>query len=130
VGINIRAKVRRSSYARLQCACREQGSASPAQIERPIIELNTIDGLPAGKNVDPSNAVQRDDHDPAERCAGCSERFAELRRWLIEKNLIIGGGVTAGAHADAISVHFTVAPVTVRFNYIDYRMLPIRLSGP
>jgi hypothetical protein len=40
---------------------------------------------------------------------------------LCEKNIIIGGGFTAGAHADAISVHTTVAAFRASKNYIDYR---------
>src|SRR4051794_13854770 len=39
---------------------------------------------------------------------------------LIEHNYFSGASYQTGAHADAISVHRTVAPVTIRENYIDF----------
>jgi hypothetical protein len=90
------------------------------------IELCTFDGRPAGTNLNPSNADFVFAHN----------RPMTIRQSIfldaandslnnvggtIEKNIIIGGGFTSGAHADGISVHFTVAPVNVTSNYIDYR---------
>jgi Ca2+-binding RTX toxin-like protein len=39
---------------------------------------------------------------------------------LVEKNFFSGAGYQYGAHADAISIHGTEGPVTIRQNYIDY----------
>ena len=39
---------------------------------------------------------------------------------VIEHNYFSGASYQTGAHADAISVHRTVAPVTIRENYIDF----------
>jgi hypothetical protein len=38
----------------------------------------------------------------------------------IEQNYFAGGGYAPGAHADAISVHSSSAPLAIRQNYIDY----------
>ena len=40
---------------------------------------------------------------------------------LIEKNYFYGAGYQTGAHADAISIHLTFSPLTIRDNYIDWR---------
>jgi serralysin len=39
---------------------------------------------------------------------------------LIEHNYFSGASYQSGAHADAISVHRTVSPLTIRENYIDF----------
>jgi RTX calcium-binding nonapeptide repeat (4 copies) len=39
---------------------------------------------------------------------------------LIERNYFSGASYQSGAHADAISVHRTVQPLTIRENYIDF----------
>src|SRR5215213_7941489 len=39
---------------------------------------------------------------------------------LVEHNYFSGASYQSGAHADAISVHRTVAPLTIRENYIDF----------
>jgi hypothetical protein len=39
---------------------------------------------------------------------------------VIEHNYFSGASYQTGAHADAISIHRTVAPVTIRENYIDF----------
>lgn len=91
-----------------------------------VVELCTFDGRPAGVNLNPSNADFVFAHN----------RPMTIRQSIfldaandslnnvggtIEKCMVIGGGFTSGAHADGVSVHFTVAPVNVTSCYIDYR---------
>ena len=41
-----------------------------------------------------------------------------------KRSIVIGGGFTAGAHADGISVHFTVEEMLTEKMYFDYRQRP------
>jgi Ca2+-binding RTX toxin-like protein len=48
---------------------------------------------------------------------------------VIEHNYFSGASYQTGAHADAISIHRTVAPVTIRENYIDFINRPDAPQG-
>jgi hypothetical protein len=48
---------------------------------------------------------------------------------IVERNYFAGASYQSGAHADAISVHRTVAPLIIRENYIDYIDRPDAAQG-
>jgi hypothetical protein len=95
-----------------------------------LVDMVTCNGRPDGKtNQNPSNSDFVFAHN----------RVMTIRRslfidaandslnsvgGLIEKSAIMYGGFTPGAHADAISVHTTVAAFTAQKLYIDYRQYP------
>lgn len=94
-----------------------------------VVELCTFDGRPNGTVVNASNSDFQFAHNKPMTMRQCvvldaSNDSLNFVGGLCEKNVIIGGGFTAGAHADAISVHTTVAPFTASKNYIDYRQRP------
>jgi hypothetical protein len=91
-----------------------------------VVELCTFDGRPNNAVVNASNADFIFAHNRPMTVRQCifldaSNDSLNSVGGLMEKNVIIGGGFTAGAHADAISVHTTVAKFTASKNYIDYR---------
>ena len=91
-----------------------------------VVELCTFDGRPDGSVVNASNSDFTFAHNCAMTVRQCifldaSNDSLNFVGGLCEKNILIGGGFTAGAHADAISVHTTVSPFTASKNYIDYR---------
>jgi hypothetical protein len=94
-----------------------------------LVELCTFDGRPDGAVVNASNADFQFAHNRAMTVRQCifldaSNDSLNFVGGLCEKNIIIGGGFTAGAHADAISVHTTVAAFRASKNYIDFRQRP------
>jgi hypothetical protein len=94
-----------------------------------LVELCTFDGRPDGAVVNASNADFQFAHNRPMTMRQCvvldaSNDSLNFVGGLCEKNVIIGGGFTAGAHADAISVHTTVGPFKASKNYIDYRQRP------
>lgn len=94
-----------------------------------LVELCTFDGRPDGAVVNASNSDFQFAHNKPMTVRQCifldaSNDSLNFVGGLCEKNIIIGGGFTAGAHADAISVHTTVAPFSATKNYIDYRQRP------
>lgn len=94
-----------------------------------LVELCTFDGRPDGVVVNASNADFQFAHNRPMTMRQCivldaSNDSLNFVGGLCEKNVVIGGGFTAGAHADAISVHTTVAKFTASKNYIDYRQRP------
>lgn len=48
---------------------------------------------------------------------------------LVEHNAFVSAAFATGAHADAISVHKTFAPVVIRENYIDFTNRPGQKTG-
>jgi Ca2+-binding RTX toxin-like protein len=85
-----------------------------------VVEFNTFDGQKANGTINGDMVM--------------SETVATIRNneffnlpadgvntagGLIEHNYFSGASYQSGAHADAISIHRTVAPVTIRGNYID-----------
>ena len=91
-----------------------------------LVELCTFDGRPDNKVVNASNSDFQFAHNRPMTVSRCivldaSNDSLNFVGGLCEKTIIIGGGFTAGAHADAISVHTTVAPFSATKNYIDYR---------
>jgi hypothetical protein len=94
-----------------------------------LVELCTFDGRPDGAVVNASNSDFVFAHNRPMTVQQCifldaSNDSVNFVGGLLEKSVIIGGGFTAGAHADAISVHTTVAEFTARQMYIDYRQRP------
>src|SRR5918993_880542 len=86
-----------------------------------VVEFNTFDGQKANGTINGDMVM--------------SETVATIRNneffnlpadgvntagGLIEHNYFSGASYQSGAHADAISIHRTVAPVTIRGNYIDF----------
>jgi hypothetical protein len=97
-----------------------------ANAQNTLVELCTFDGRPDGAVVNASNSDFTFAHNRAMTVRqsiflDASNDSLNFVGGLCEKNIIIGGGFTAGAHADAISVHTTVAPFSAIKNYIDYR---------
>jgi hypothetical protein len=93
------------------------------------VELCTFDGRPDGAVVNASNSDFIFAHNRPMVVRQCivldaSNDSLNSVGGLMEKNIIIGGGFTAGAHADAISVHTTVAKFAFNKNYVDYRQRP------
>src|SRR3954454_10167391 len=86
-----------------------------------VIEQNTFDGQKA--NNSNANIIESDS-------AGIVIRNNEFFNMptdavavvggRVEHNYFAGSGYQSGAHADAVTVHRTVAPVTIRENYIDF----------
>jgi hypothetical protein len=100
-----------------------------ANAQNTLVELCTFDGRPDGAVVNASNADFTFAHNRPMTVRQCifldaSNDSLNFVGGLCEKNIIIGGGFTAGAHADAISVHTTVAAFSATKNYIDYRQRP------
>lgn len=94
-----------------------------------LVELCTFDGRPDGVVVNASNADFQFAHNKPMTMRQCivldaSNDSLNFVGGLCEKNVIIGGGFTAGAHADAISVHTTVAQFVASKNYIDFTQRP------
>ena len=94
-----------------------------------VVELCTFDGRPDGQVVNASNSDFIFAHNRSMTVRQCvvldaSNDSLNSVGGLMEKNVIIGGGFTAGAHADAVSVHTTVAKFLLSKNYIDYRQRP------
>lgn len=94
-----------------------------------LVELCTFDGRPAGVNLNPSNAdfVFAHNRPMTIRTSiflDAANDSLNSVGGLMEKCIVIGGGFTAGAHADAISVHTTVAPFKASKMYIDFRQRP------
>lgn len=94
-----------------------------------LVELCTFDGRPDGAVVNASNSDFQFAHNKPMTVRQCifldaSNDSLNFVGGLCEKNIIIGGGFTAGAHADAISVHTTVGPFKSSKNYIDYTQRP------
>jgi hypothetical protein len=94
-----------------------------------VVELCTFDGRPEGAVVNASNsdfvfAFNRAMTVRQSIFLDASNDSLNSVGGLMEKNVIIGGGFTAGAHADAISVHTTVAKFAFTKNYVDYRQRP------
>ena len=91
-----------------------------------LVELCTFDGRPDGAVVNASNSDFIFAHNRAMTVRQCifldaSNDSLNFVGGTCEKNIVIGGGFTAGAHADAVSVHTTVAKFALLKNYIDYR---------
>lgn len=100
-----------------------------AGVSDALVELCTFDGRPDGAVVNASNsdfvfAHNRPLHLSRSVFLDASNDSLNFVGGTCEKNLIIGGGFTAGAHADAISVHTTVVDFIASKNYIDYRQRP------
>jgi hypothetical protein len=94
-----------------------------------LVELCTFDGSPDGAVVNASNSDFIFAHNRAMTVRqsiflDASNDSLNSVGGLMEKNIIIGGGFTAGAHADAISVHTTVAAFAFNQNYVDYTQRP------
>jgi hypothetical protein len=94
-----------------------------------LVELCTFDGRPDGQVVNASNADFIFAHNRPMTVRQCifldaSNDSLNSVGGLMEKNVIIGGGFTAGAHADAISVHTTVAKFMFSKNYVDFTQRP------
>ncbi|MET0170149.1 MAG: hypothetical protein ABW191_07235, partial [Aliihoeflea sp.] len=93
------------------------------------VELCTFDGRPDGAVVNASNADFIFAHNRPMRVErsiflDCSNDALNSVGGSMEKNVVIGGGFTAGAHADAISVHTTVAKFLFSKNYVDFTQRP------
>lgn len=92
-----------------------------------LVDMVTCNGRPDGRtNQNPSNSDFVFAHNRAmtiRRSLFIDAANDSLNSvgGLIEKSAIMYGGFTPGAHADAISVHTTVAPFTAQKLYIDYR---------
>ena len=87
-----------------------------ANVQNAVVELCTFDGRPDGAVVNASNSDFVFAHNRPMTMRQCvvldaSNDSLNFVGGLCERNLIIGGGFTAGAHADAISVHTTVAAI-------------------
>jgi hypothetical protein len=94
-----------------------------------VVELCTFDGRPDGAVVNASNSDFIFAHNRPMTVRQCivldaSNDSLNSVGGLMEKNVIIGGGFTAAAHADAISVHTTVEKFLFSKNYVDYRQRP------
>jgi hypothetical protein len=94
-----------------------QGAGS----SRMVVEYNTFDGQKA--NIDTHSDMVLSEEDATIR----NNEFVNLPSdavntagGLIERNYFAGASYQAGAHADAISIHRTVAPLIIHENYIDY----------
>jgi hypothetical protein len=94
-----------------------------------LVELCTFDGRPDGAVVNASNSDFIFAHNRVMTVRqsiflDCSNDALNSVGGLMEKNIVIGGGFTAGAHADGISVHTTVAKFLFSKNYVDFRQRP------
>jgi hypothetical protein len=94
-----------------------------------LVELCTFDGRPEGAVVNASNSDFVFAHNRPMRVErsvflDCSNDALNSVGGSMTGNVIIGGGFTAGAHADAISVHTTVSEFTFSKNYVDFRQRP------
>lgn len=94
-----------------------------------LVELCTFDGRPDNQVVNASNADFIFAHNRPMTVRqsiflDASNDSLNSVGGLMEKNIVIGGGFTAAAHADAISVHTTVAAFTFQKNYVDYTQRP------
>lgn len=94
-----------------------------------LVELCTFDGRPDGAVVNASNADFVFAHNRPMTVRQCifldaSNDSLNSVGGLMEKNIIIGGGFTAAAHADCISVHTTVDKFAFNKNYCDYTQRP------
>jgi hypothetical protein len=94
-----------------------------------LIDLCTFDGRPDNAVVNASNSDFTFAHNRPMRIdrsifLDASNDSLNFVGGKCERSIIIGGGFTAGAHADAISVHTTVAEFMARQMYIDYRQRP------
>ena len=86
-----------------------------------VVEFNTFDGQKANGTINgdmvmsENSAIVRNNEFfnlPADG--------VNIAGGIVEHNYFSGASYHRGAHADAISVHRTVAPVTIRENYIDF----------
>jgi hypothetical protein len=95
-----------------------------------LVDMVTCNGRPDGKtNQNPSNSDFLFAHNKPMTCRrslfiDAANDSVNFVGGLLEKSAIFYGGFTAGAHADAVSVHTTVAPFTAQKMYIDYRQYP------
>ena len=94
-----------------------QGAASSGL----VVEYNTFDGQKANNtNADlvfsESGAVTIRNNE----FLNLPTDAVNVAGGTIEHNYFGGSGYQTGAHADAISIHRTAAPVTIRENYIDF----------
>ena len=92
-----------------------------AGASRMVVEYNTFDGQKA--NIDTHSDMVLSEEEATIR----NNEFVNLPSdavntagGLIERNYFGGASYQSGAHADAISVHRTVAPLIIHENYIDY----------
>jgi serralysin len=97
---------------------------------RMIVEYNTFDGEKA--NIDTHSDMVLSEEDATIR----NNEFVNLPSdavntagGLIERNYFAGASYQTGAHADAISIHRTVAPLIIHENYIDYVDRPDAAQG-
>lgn len=91
-----------------------------------LVDLCTFDGRPDGAVVNASNsdftfAHNRPMHVDRSIFLDASNDSLNMVGGSCKRSIVIGGGWTAGAHADGISVHFTVAEQLTEKMYFDYR---------
>jgi hypothetical protein len=86
-----------------------------------VVEFNTFDGAKANNRVNIDMVLN--DNTATIR----NNEFFNLPSdaintvgGTVENNYLAGASYQVGAHADAISIHRTVAPIMIRGNYIDY----------
>ena len=94
-----------------------------------LVDLCTFDGRPNNAVVNASNADftfahNRPMHIDRSVFLDASNDSLNMVGGSCKRSIVIGGGFTAGAHADGISVHFTVAEQLTEKMYFDYRMRP------
>jgi hypothetical protein len=94
-----------------------------------LIDMCTFDGRPQGAVVNASNADftfshNRPMHIDRSVFLDASNDSLNMVGGSCKRSIIIGGGFTAGAHADGISVHFTVEEMLTEKCYFDYRQRP------
>jgi hypothetical protein len=100
-----------------------------AGVSNALIDMCTFDGRPDNAVVNASNADFTFAHNQpmhVDRSVflDASNDSVNFVGGSFRRSIIIGGGFTPAAHADAISVHFTVADFVAEKLYIDYRQRP------
>ena len=91
-----------------------------------LVDLCTFDGRPDNAVVNASNADftfahNRPMHIDRSVFLDASNDSLNMVGGSCKRSVVIGGGFTAGAHADGISVHFTVEEQLTEKMYFDYR---------
>ena len=94
-----------------------------------LVDMCTFDGRPQAAVVNASNADFIFAHNRPMHCdrsifLDASNDSLNFVGGSCKRSVVIGGGFTAGAHADAISVHFTVSEFEATQMYFDYRQRP------
>jgi hypothetical protein len=94
-----------------------------------LIDLCTFDGRPSNAVVNASNADFCFSHNQPMTIdrsifLDASNDSLNMVGGTCKRSIVIGGGFTAGAHADGISIHFTVAEQVTEKMYFDYRQRP------